>query len=82
MTLFRKRKRIYYGWYIAVALAITETVSFGVLYYAFSVFITPMEADLGWTRGQITGAFSLSLLITGFIGVPVGHWLDRRGRAC
>lgn len=73
------RKPIYYGWYIAVVLAITETVSFGVLYYAFSVFITPMEADLGWTRGEITGAFSLSLLITGLIGVPVGHWLDRRG---
>jgi len=73
------RRPVYYGWYIAVVLAITETVSFGVLYYAFSVFITPMEAELGWTRGEITGAFSLSLLITGFIGVPVGHWLDRRG---
>ncbi len=74
-----KRRPVYYGWYIAVALAITETVSFGVMYYAFSVFITPMEADLGWTRGEITGAFSLSLLITGLFGVPVGHLLDRRG---
>lgn len=74
-----KRRPVYYGWYIAVALAITETVSFGIMYYAFSVFITPMEAELGWTRGEITGAFSLSLLITGLFGVPVGHWLDRRG---
>lgn len=79
MNRLGKRRRVYYGWYIAVALAITETVSFGVLYYAFSVFITPMEAELGWTRGEITGAFSLSLLITGVFGVPVGHWLDRRG---
>ena len=79
MKRLRKSRSIYYGWYIAVALAITETVSFGVMYYAFSVFITPMEAELGWTRGEITGAFSLSLLITGLIGVPVGHWLDRRG---
>ena len=79
MKRLAKHKPIYYGWYIALVLAITETVSFGVLYYAFSVFITPMEADLGWTRGEITGAFSLSLLITGLIGVPVGHWLDKRG---
>ena len=79
MKRLGKRKPIYYGWYIALVLAITETVSFGVLYYAFSVFITPMEADLGWTRGEITGAFSLSLLLTGLFGVPVGHWLDRRG---
>ena len=73
------RRPVYYGWYIALALAITETVSFGVLFYAFSVLITPMEAELGWTRGEITGAFSLSLLILGIIGVPVGHWLDKRG---
>lgn len=79
MKRLGKRQPVYYGWYIALVLAITETVSFGVLYYSFSVFITPMEAELGWTRGEITGAFSLSLLITGFIGVPVGHWLDKRG---
>lgn len=79
MKRLRQGKPIYYGWYIAVVLSITETVSFGVLFYAFSVFITPMEADLGWTRGEISGAFSLSLLITGLVGVPVGHWLDKRG---
>lgn len=74
-----KRRPVYYGWYIALALAITETVSYGVMYYAFSVFITPMEAELGWTRGQLTGAFSLSLLIAGLVAFPVGHWLDKHG---
>ncbi|MCY4145851.1 MAG: MFS transporter [Chloroflexi bacterium] len=74
-----KREPIYYGWVIALALAVTETVSYGVIFYAFSVFITPMEAELGWSRAQLTGAFSLSLLITGLVGVPVGYWLDKRG---
>ncbi len=74
-----KREPVYYGWVIALALAVTETVSYGVMFYAFSVFITPMEAELGWSRAQLTGAFSLSLLITGLIGVPVGYWLDKRG---
>ena len=74
-----KREPIYYGWVIALALAITETVSYGVMFYAFSVFIAPMEAELGWSRAQLTGAFSLSLLITGLVGVPVGYWLDKRG---
>ena len=49
------------------------------MFYAFSVLITPMEAELGWTRGQLTGAFSLSLLISGIIAFPVGHWLDKHG---
>ena len=70
---------MYYGWIIALALSITETVSYGVTFYAFSVFITPMEAELGWTRAQLTGAFSLALLIGGLAGVPVGWWLDKRG---
>ena len=75
----RKRKSLYYGWYIAIVFAITETVSFGVIYYAFTVFITPMEADLGWSRGELSGAFSLFLLMTGLMAFPVGWWLDKRG---
>ena len=75
----RKRKPLYYGWYIAIVFAITETVSFGVIYYAFTVFITPMEADLGWSRGELSGAFSLFLLMTGLMAFPVGWWLDKRG---
>ena len=79
MFRFRGQKPVYHGWYIALALAITETVSYGAMIYAFSVFITPMEAEFGWTRTQITGAFSLSLLITGIGALPVGWWLDRHG---
>ena len=79
MIRIPKRKPLYYGWYIAIAFAITETVSFGVIYYAFTVFIAPMEADLGWSRGELSGAFSLFLLMTGLMAFPVGYWIDKRG---
>jgi hypothetical protein len=46
---------IYYGWLLVGTLGITDTISWGVLYYAFSVFLTPMEADLGWSRTATTG---------------------------
>jgi hypothetical protein len=45
----------YYGWVLVGALGVTEVISWGVLYYAFSVFLTPMEIDLGWSRGETTG---------------------------
>jgi MFS family permease len=70
---------LYYGWIIAVALAITETISWGIIYYAFTVFITPMEADLGWSRAELTGGYSLALLIAGGMAFPVGVWIDRHG---
>ncbi|MES2460065.1 MAG: MFS transporter [Armatimonadota bacterium] len=72
-------KGFYYGWGIIGTLAVTEMVSWGILYYAFSVLQTSMAAEMGWTRPQMTGAFSLSLLIGGLAAIPVGIWLDHHG---
>jgi len=62
-----------------VGVSLAQVVSWGILYYAFSVFVTPMQAELGWTTVELTGAYSLSLLCNGLAAVPVGRWLDRRG---
>ncbi|MBA2276559.1 MAG: MFS transporter [Chloroflexia bacterium] len=67
------------GWVQVIALSGTETVSWGVLYYAFAVFLVPMREDLGWGSAGLTGAFSLALLVAGVAGIPVGRWLDRHG---
>jgi len=69
----------YYGWQIVIALAITETVSWGIIYYAFTVFITAMETDLHGSRTEITGPFSLALLVMGAMAYPVGVWIDKHG---
>lgn len=71
--------RIYYGWVMLLTVSITEVVSWGILYYAFAVFVAPMQADLGWSQIAITGAYSLALLCSGVAAVPVGRWLDRHG---
>src|SRR6266571_2312589 len=73
------RQRLYYGWVLIVTLGLTETISWGVLYYAFTVYLAPMEAELGWSRGDMTGAFSLAVLLSGLAAIPVGRWLDRHG---
>ena len=72
-------RRLSFPWLLAITLGFTETVSWGVLYYAFSVFVEPMEAELGWTRAELTGAFSLALIVLAVAGIGVGQWLDRRG---
>ncbi len=74
-----KPKRVYYGWTIITTLAVAEITSWGILYYAFTVFLEPMHATLGWSRVSITGAFSLALVLSGVVGIPLGRWLDRRG---
>lgn len=65
------------AWAITGTLSVTETVSWGILYYAFSALLVPMH-DAGFTTAQLTGAFSTALLISGVAGVAVGRHLGRR----
>jgi MFS family permease len=65
------------GWRIVGALSVTETVSWGIVYYAFAVFLVPMQRELGLSTAQLTGAFSVALLISAVAGIAVGRYLDR-----
>jgi hypothetical protein len=67
------------GWALIWALAIAQLVSWGSLYYSFSLFVVPMEAELGWSRTMLDGALSLGLLVAGLLAYPVGAWIDRHG---
>jgi MFS family permease len=66
-------------WAITAAFSVTATVSYGVLYYAFTAFLVPMQRDLGWSTAELTGAYSLAILVSAVAGIPVGRYLDRRG---
>ena len=61
-------------------LSVTETITWGILYYAFGVLLAPMERDMGWSRAQSTAAFSIALLLAAAGAVPVGRLVDQ-GRA-
>ena len=71
--------RVYYGWLVVAALCVTETVTWGIVYYGFPVFLQPMEEALGASRVAITGAFSAGLAVSALTAIPLGRWLDRRG---
>jgi MFS family permease len=70
---------VYYGWALVGALGLTATVSYGILSYAFTVFVEPMTRDLGWSKATVTGAFSFAALVAGAAALPVGRWVDRHG---
>jgi len=70
---------LFYGWVLVIVLGITQTITWGILYYGFTVYLPVLEADRGWTRGQQSGAFSIAMLLSGLFAAPVGRWLDDRG---
>lgn len=67
------------AWKMAWTLGWTEMVSWGILFYAFSVLLVPMQNELGWSTGLITGAYSLSLLVSGLVAPWVGRRIDHFG---
>jgi MFS family permease len=58
------------------ALAVAQLVSWRSIYYAFSLFVVPMEGAMGWTRTATNAALSVGLLISGLAAYPVGTWID------
>jgi predicted MFS family arabinose efflux permease len=68
-----------YGWWLVAVLAATQTVGYGVLYYAFAVFLRPMAAALHASTTVVAGALTGSVLASAAAAVPVGRWLDRHG---
>src|SRR5262249_56519002 len=61
-------------------LSVTETITWGILYYAFGMLLAPMEREMGWSRAQSTAAFSIALFLAAAGAVPAGRLVDR-GRA-
>ncbi len=66
-------------WVMVWPLALAQIVSWGCVFYSFSLFVTPIETDLGWTRQQLNGALTLAFLAMAGSAYPVGRWVDRYG---
>ena len=59
------------------AIGTGQLVNWGVLYYAFSVLLVPLEQSLDAPRWLVAGAFSLGLLVSAAAAPAVGRMADR-----
>jgi len=57
-------------------LSLAQLISWGSVFYTFSLVMGPMEQELGLSRAQSSLAFSLALLVEGLMAYPVGRWID------
>jgi len=72
-------KRPFYGWWIVLATFLCNVVTFGCAFYSFSLFVTPLQQGLSWSRGDVMAGFSLYFLMSGFVAPQVGKLVDRYG---
>lgn len=74
-----ERDTVFYGWVVVAGLGVTELVSWGVLVYAFSAFVVPMSAELGWSPAALNAAYAVGVAVSGLVAAPVGRWLSAHG---
>ena len=74
----KNEPRLFYGYIVVVSAFLIMVVSWS-LYSSFGVFFKPLLTEFGWTRAMTSGAFSLSMIIYGLLGIVVGGLTDRFG---
>jgi MFS family permease len=73
-----KKPRFFYGYIVVIAAFIIIMVSSGI-YMVFGVFFTSFVDEFEWTRAAISGAYSLSSIVSGLLGIVMGGLTDRIG---
>lgn len=58
-------------------LAIAETLVWAGMFYSFPALLDHWEGDLGWTKTQITGAFTAALIVSAVLAPTAGRLIDQ-----
>jgi sugar phosphate permease len=74
----QSQTRIAAGWWVVAGSFLVYFMS-GGLFYTATVFLKALTADFGWSRGEVSGAFAVGFLLTGFAAPFWGRLADRRG---
>ena len=70
--------KFFYG-YVMVVLGFAILLLSWGLYIVFGVFFDPLLQEFGWTRAMISGAYSLSSILSGVLAIAMGGLTDRLG---
>ena len=57
--------------------AIAETIIWAAIYYSFPALLLPWERDFGWSKTELTGAFTAALIVNALCAPLVGRLIDR-----
>ncbi len=62
---------------LTIPLSIGQLISWGSIYYCFTLFIEPMEMELHLGRTSVTGALTIGLLTCSLCSLLIGMLIDK-----
>ncbi len=71
--------RVFRGWWIVYTGTFALILSGGATSYVFSVLVTPMQDEMGWSRATVVGVVAMGRLVEGVLSAPLGPLFDRYG---
>lgn len=74
-----KKPQIFYGYWIVVATFALLFLQSGLGYYAFSLFVKPLEVAFGWSRSGVMVAFAIYFGVQAVASPFIGRIVDRYG---
>ena len=57
-------------------LAVAETIVWAAMYYSFPALLTAWESDLGWSKTELSGAFTSALVVSALCAPIAGRLID------
>jgi len=76
---FLKKPKVFYGYWMVAVTFLCLLMMSGAGNFVYSLFVKPLEADLGWNRGDIMVGFTIFFVMMGAASPVVGRIVDRHG---
>lgn len=76
---FAKKPKVFYGYWMVAVTFLCLLIMSGAGNFVYSLFVKPLEADLGWNRGDIMVGFTIFFVMMGAASPIVGRIVDRHG---
>ena len=75
----RPQGHVFYGWWIALATGGIHLLSSLLWMQSYGAYVVLLQAEFGWSKTVVAGAFALTRIESGLLG-PIQGWLvDRFG---
>jgi MFS family permease len=75
----RYTSRVFYGYWMVAAAFGVQLITAGLLMQSYGAYVAVLQEQKGWSKTALSGAFSLTQLVSGIVGPIQGVVMDRIG---